>query len=500
MLATGRSRFVLLSVLVGSWLLLYFSRISDHFSNIDDFGYAGQVRDFSHALRSGPIGLAQAWQSHPTTSPLLPMLATPLTLLTHSPHGLVAIQLPILLGLVAGLIALGGALGFSPRRSWITGVAIGIAPVVTGYAVMLNFALVACTALVWCLVAYLRSEQLRSRRWSICLGVALGLLSLTRVVALVYLAAVIGLMALDMFTDKSQRKPRVVNASIALGLGAVIGGSWWVICGRGALNYLVTFGYDSGSGFAPAGGVLAKIDGRITSTLVTAGLVEVALIAVLLMLWLRRGRTRPTLLVAGTGALVLVGLASSSNPGTAFELPALVLLAVVAASAVQSRRAGLVVMSVVIATLAGQYGALGNPAIGGRPLWVQSYPGREQALAALGLRTSLQPFQSLNASVARELIGRRTLLIRDDALLNATSLTFGAQAEALTLTSPPFGATHLQPADLPNVDAVIAGSTRVPYHGGFRPRQVEAVLIGSGFHIRNTYRLSPDNTVVLWVR
>jgi hypothetical protein len=430
------------------------------------------------------------------------MLAAPLTWASHNPNVLLLVQLPILAGLVVGLFALGGALGLSSTRCWLAVLAIGLAPAVLGYSVMLHFALAATAAIVWCLATYLRSDRLRHWSWSVGLGVAAGLLSVTRVVAVVYLAAVATVLLIDMLIDRTDLTTRWRNAAIAVAVSALISGPWWLIDGRSALRYLLDAGYDASTGFAPNAGVLTKIQERVESTIDGVGLVEALVLLLLLALWLLRRRDRASVLTFGTATIVLIGLASSSNQGTAFELPALALLAMVAATAVSARWMSVVVAVVVVSALAGQYGLLPNTTIEGRAAWVETYPGREQAFDALGGALPLAQVRRLNTEVADTLSGRRVVILRDDALLNVNSLVAASPSSSVTIVvGPAFGETRLDPRDLANVDAVIAGTTAAPYHAVLhQPRRVDAVLASAGFHIGRSMQLSADNTVVIWTR
>ncbi len=194
---------------------------------------------------------------------------------------------------------------------------------------------------------------------------------------------------------------------------------------------------------------------------------------------------------------MLLGLGTSSNAGTAFALPAVVLLAVVAAAGAASLpwahlRRGLLVLPVValVALLLPSAPATA----GGHPLWISGTPAREQVDQALGCRCRADRADDLNAAITAAVGTQRLLILRGDAVVNPESLRFfaGEQGRALDIVGP--AADPL--ADLTGIDWVLAGGTAAPYFGVDLPA-ADARLSTLGTAVLDV-RLSAANTVVLY--
>ncbi len=105
-----------------------------------------------------------------------------MTTVSSSPFALLTVQVAIYATLLAGILRCCSN-SASPPRALVGAAAIGLLPAVTDYVVMVSYTLAATSALVWGCVAYLRSTRLRRRGPSVALGVLLGVLGLTRVLA-----------------------------------------------------------------------------------------------------------------------------------------------------------------------------------------------------------------------------------------------------------------------------------------------------------------------------
>jgi 4-amino-4-deoxy-L-arabinose transferase-like glycosyltransferase len=494
-----------LACVLAGWLALYAMRVRDGFSNVDDYLYAGQADAFRRGAAHGPRALAHAWSAYAQNSPLVPALGAPLTAVTKDPTVLVLVELPLLLALWLGLHRLGRLLGLADRAAWVTATVVAVSPAVLGYAVMWHFAVAATATLVWALVAYLRSDRLRERRWAVAFGILVGLLTLTRSVAVVYLAALALACAVDLLLDRTDARRRAAHLGLAVAAGAVVAGPWWAVAGRTAYRYLRNAGYDAGSGFtAGRGSALGTAGLRLRHTAAETGLVVTVLLVALLAAALARAlrdRDRAVLLTVAVALAGLGGLATSSNLGTAFALPLVAVAAVAAATAVRRIEVAAAALAVALAALLGQLGALPNATVADLPLWVAAYPGRGQAFGALGGAHDLSVARRANAQVVANIRGSRTLLVRDDALVNAQSLTARLRpADGVLLGVAPFGAMALTDADLGGADVVVAGTTEGPYHPGLVPAAVEARLRDAGFAVYLRIVLSDRNEVVLWRR
>jgi len=165
---------VVLGVTSVLWLALFVVRIHAHQAFVDDYLYATVSRSFY----SG--GVLHDILHSGQTAPLVPALAMPLTAIGGL-YGALAVELPILLLLVAGAFALARQ-WVGPRPAAVIALLVGLNCSVFGYSIMPNFALASTRAPVWRFVACRASDRLRDMRWSAVLGLAAAAL-LTTVLA-----------------------------------------------------------------------------------------------------------------------------------------------------------------------------------------------------------------------------------------------------------------------------------------------------------------------------
>jgi hypothetical protein len=484
-------------------------RWRSHVSNVDDYLYALQTRQYLDAFGDGPRALVRAWRTFGTNSPLVPMLALPVAAVSTSPQALILVQalpLAVLLGSCRTLLR---DLGLGRRASWFVAAAITALPPVMGYAAMYHFAVAAaaCTALA--AAAYVRSDRLVRRGPSLVVGLALGLLSLTRVVAPVYVAALCVPLLVDVLVGKADRARRMRNAGWAALLAAVVAAPWWLATGRGAVDYLVSAGYGD-TVFTHHGSRLSILADRLRWTATETGwllaLPLVALLAWTLVCVLRRVQGwRSLALLLATSALGIVLLGSSSNNGTAFALPFVVLSACAAAAGVLHMRnpvrAAVIGGSAaaLVAPLLALVGVVPKVSVNGRPLWQERTPAIQEAWDALGCHCRLPDTDALSREVL-DVIGRQpTLIGRDDAVLNPQGLRYNAaeRNSLASLAAPPDGRT-VTPGLLSSVRYVLSGTTFGPYHPGVNPIGLFLALRAAHFHPVYGKQLSRGNAVMVW--
>ena len=222
---------------------------------------------------------------------------------------------------------------------------------VLNYAMLLNFAIASTAAVVWCFASYLRSNHLRDWRWALTFAIALTALALSRSMALVYVAPLALVVACDYLLDVRRnghfwRWP----ALLALGSLLVLAGPWWMVSGHAALHYLLNAGYNPSSGYLTASQgfdlTLSGLHRRITYELTELGWSQswvlggaVVATAVVAALGRRRLNWRSLWMLSVWSVLTLLLLSTSSNFGTAFGLPVLVVVVVLCGSVLgRSRR------------------------------------------------------------------------------------------------------------------------------------------------------------------
>ena len=459
---TGRSlsagQFVVaVAVVSAAFTSIYLRRLNLHFSNVDDFLYAKQAPDLRSA--HGPIEIARAWRSSSSNSPLVPSLAA---VLGGSPNRMVLVQFPLLLTLLFFVRVLLGQLG---TPSWFAAAAVVVAGPVLSYAGMLSFAVAATTLTVGALALSFASEGLTHRAITVLFGVDLGLLSLSRVVAPVYIVAILVVVV---------RSRRVL---LPLAVGTAVAAPWWIIAGPSAVKYLLTAGYDQSGGQAGTQG-LSRVLGRFAHTSAETGVCLFVLVSLAVVVALtQRGPMRETSAVV---LVTMLFLGTSSNAGTAFALPAVTLAMCCLVAQSRVMVAPLLMSSILLVS------GLSGP-------WLSELPSATQLRDAVGATPT--DTQEIALEVLHVVGGRRALLVREDAALNANELTF--LRPSLLLSVPDFSAKS---AALGDFQAVITGTTGATYLPLLSATSWSSELAPAGFRMMYQHRYGPTGDVQVWVR
>jgi len=146
-------------------LALFVVGVHAHQPFVDDYRYAAVSRSFYSGC-----GVLHDILHSGQTAPLVPALAMALTAIAGL-YGALAVELPILLLLVAGAFALARQ-WVGPRPAAVIALLVGLNCSVFGYSIMPNFALASTRAPVWRFVACRASDRLRDMRWCAVLGLA----------------------------------------------------------------------------------------------------------------------------------------------------------------------------------------------------------------------------------------------------------------------------------------------------------------------------------------
>jgi hypothetical protein len=202
-------------------------------------------------------------------------------------------------------------------------------------------------------------------------------------------------------------------------------------------------------------------------------------------------------LTCAAGGLLFLG--TSSNRGTAFALP-LVVVATLAALTVFQRRA---VIFAAVASTATAVALLGvaSPVVAGRALWLHQLPVEAEVDGSLGCDCAAVVPDDLLKTVVSRVGPGRLLVLRDDAVINMSGLVYTARVtRGLSLATVAYGATELRSTDLDGADAVLSGRTLGPYHATLDLDGADALLVARGFRKDWSLALSPDNRLDLWRR
>jgi 4-amino-4-deoxy-L-arabinose transferase-like glycosyltransferase len=476
-------------------------RWSADFSNVDDYLYARQTEDYLETF--GP-SLFGTWRDYGQNTPLVPMLALPVAIFDTSPDALVLVQVVPLIVLLLSVGSILASLGVGPRLRWVAAAAIATLPPLLAYAAMYHFGLAATALTALAAAAYLRSERLRRRRPALLLGLALGLLALTRVMAPVYVVALAAAIAVDVVRTPTRRRMR--NAALATAVAALVAAPWWLVAGPTAIDYLTTAGYGE-SQFTSEGSRLDIAGRRFTWTATELGWLLAGVLAALTA-WAavaavrRQPGWRAAAWLLGASAAGFVALATSSNAGTGFALPLVALLGCAAVWGLglmpplaRGVATAATLAAVVLAGLA-LFEVLEPADVDGRALWQVGTPGLSQARAALACDCDPPASDALADRVLGVVGERPTMLARGDALLNAEGLRFRAEQDGreATLLPPP---ARPAPAELDEVDFVVAGQTLAPY-GAVDSIALALSLRAARFRPVLRRRLSERNEVIVW--
>jgi 4-amino-4-deoxy-L-arabinose transferase-like glycosyltransferase len=274
----------------------------------------------------------------------------------------------------AGLV--GAAFGLARQfvsDYWAVAAALAVAaiPAVTDYTRLFHFALPATACMTAALWALVRSNGLRRARWAAAFGLFVALTLLARTMTVAYLPAFALAAATQFLLGAPNLRVKMRNLAIAAGTALLVAGPWYIRNARSVYDLLLGSGY--GEGATPFGhhypvtswGYWTKelrldlsylwlpLGGALALFFVVALAYRVARHPRLNGLSLPRSARAAGLLALAL--VVLEGylvLTSSRNEGTAFALPllpALVILAVAAAASIPTRAVRVAFASVLVA-------------------------------------------------------------------------------------------------------------------------------------------------------
>jgi hypothetical protein len=493
---------VALSVTTAVWVPLFVARVQAHQANVDDFLYAGVARNLiwdgnvvSAILHSG------------STSPLVPTLAAPGADM-GGVYGAMTVELPFLLMLVAGTFVL-ARVWLSPVVAMVAALVVGLNEDVSGYAVMLHFAVPTVAALVWAFASYARSRHFRDWKWSLIFGVSIAAMLLSRSMAIVYLVPLVFVIGIDLLVDIVKKGDVLrLPALAALAIALAVAGPWWLVSGSAALHYLHSAGYQPSAGLTYQGGALnaTTIVQRTKWTLAELGWGQSwALgIALLAALWFAVRRRRSLNLTAlwmlvVWAVLTSLILSTTSNQGTADGLPVNVILIVVAAAVLGqlSWRFRPVAATAVVAVLA--VGLVAEVSSGTGQWWPVA-PYRVDVFASGGTaRTNVDQF---TAQVVHLIGSAPTLVAQDSDLLNTNGMRWNAGHKSLSLFVPPKTSDGTREAirGLARVRMAVTGWSPGSYHPLVDQGAVESAASRDGFGIVRVWQGSQGTSFVIWRR
>lgn len=341
--------------------------------NVDEAGYTSiALTDHLGFHVGGLHGWWSAFQSQTPNAPLLPLVTSALMIVKTS----VIDGFVVLIGFFALLVFAAYGIGerlAGPRLGALAALVVGTSEGALLFSREYIFALPTAALMSCAVYALLRSERMRSRRWAIACGAAIGLMLLARTMAVafvpgLFVAALIGMLAVER-TDLGRR-------FLNLGLGALaavlVAATWYLNNLEPVWEYLTSFGYGKQASYYGAnhstvswGRFKAVAETVIHDDLLVplTVLVLLGLIA-LLVVAVRRvaaaGDRREALLrlaasgpfaVAFVFATGFAALMTSRNGGSGFSLPLSMLLPPLAVLALRYYRVAAAPVAVLLAAI-----------------------------------------------------------------------------------------------------------------------------------------------------
>ena len=379
--ASERARWALvvaggIVVLVGINLWWVFTYRKGFPLNVDEAGYTSiALTDHLGFVSKGLHGWWSSIQSQTPNAPLLPAVTSALMIVkTSIMDGFIA-----LIGFFALLVFAAYGIGerlAGPRLGALAALAVGTSEGALLFSREYIFALPTAALMSCAVYALLRSERMRSRRWAIACGAAIGLMVLSRTMAVafvpgLFVAPLIAILAVD----RDDLRRRFLNLGLTAVAAVVVAATWYFHNLKPVWEYLTSFGYGTQSAYYGAnhstvswGRFKAVAETVIHDDLLVpmTALVLLGLLALLVVAGRRvaaSGDRRAELLrLAASGPFVVglvfaagfAALMTSRNGGSGFSLPLSMLLPPLAIVALRHYR----VATAPVAALVVAIGAL----------------------------------------------------------------------------------------------------------------------------------------------
>jgi 4-amino-4-deoxy-L-arabinose transferase-like glycosyltransferase len=327
----------------------------------DESGHIATSLRFTNALKADGIGAFVDKVIGLGQAPLVPLAAVPVDVIFGKGvfRNILVIPLFTCILLVATYWIAARRCGW--RWGLVAALVIAGTPVVIDYSRTFHYSLPAAAMLTAAVGCVLRSDGLTRRPWVLAAGLFTALMLLTRTMTISYLPGIaLGVAGLLIAADRD-RRARLVNVALGVAVTAVVAGVWYVPNARSVASYLLFFGYgDASSVYGSNEPIYAwafwskELETLLQQIYLPLALVLLAGVVAWLVYRVRGGlphgldRSRLRAF-AGTDTFVLAALAaegylaltSSKNEGTAFSLPwlpVIVILAITAMASIPARR------------------------------------------------------------------------------------------------------------------------------------------------------------------
>jgi 4-amino-4-deoxy-L-arabinose transferase-like glycosyltransferase len=342
--------------------------------DVDENGYTMiGVINFLNFENAGLSGWWESVQNQTPNAPLLPALTS--IVLIFNPGVLQGFGVLILFGALLTLATYGiGERLAGPRLGALAALAVGTSQGIFVFTHEYIFALPTAAFLSCTVYALLRSEGMLRWRWAVACGAAIGLMMLSRTMAVAFLPG-IGVAALlpIAVNYRDELKKRLLNLGLLVVSAVLVAATWYWKNFGPVYDYLTEFGYGSqAKNFGESSSTLSWerfksvaekiIQGDLLvpmSLLVVIGLVACG-VAVAQRLIQAEDRRAEALRILGSNAMALFivagagfgALMSSQNGGFGFTFPVAMLLPPLAVVALRFYRAAIVPAAALVVAIA----------------------------------------------------------------------------------------------------------------------------------------------------
>lgn len=317
------------------WLLKY--RAGQPF-DIDEAGYLTIALHDMHALHDGGLSAWLSAVEEPTgQAPAMTALAS-LVLCVFGPHPLVALCVPMLIGAVPLVVVWAMARRIAGRSAAVVATVMAMAtPGFLNYSRDFHFACAATATTALALYALWRSAGAASLRWSVALGLCIGLMPLSRTMTVAFVPALAGAALICAMAEPGRRR-RIRNLLVAGLVSAGVASSWLAVNGNAHVVWVYLRGYGYGRAAAAYGSSSswfssARLEATAQSVLDYVYLPLGAVLLVAAVMTVARAANRiwvsgivvairsplfPAAVLVAGGVLAMT---SSENQGSAFVAP-----------------------------------------------------------------------------------------------------------------------------------------------------------------------------------
>lgn len=342
--------------------------------DVDENGYSMiGVVNFLNFENAGLSGWWESVQNQTPNAPLLPALTS--IVLIFSPGLMQGFGVLILFGALLTLATYGiGERLAGPRLGALAALAVGTSQGVFIFTREYIFALPTAAFLTCAVYALIRSEGMLRWRWAVACGAAIGLMLLSRTMAVAFLPGLgVAILLPIVLNYRDRLKERLVNLGLLILSAVLVSATWYWNNFWPVYDYLTEFGYGSqAKNFGEEASFFSWekfklvaekiIQGDLLvpmSLLVVIGLIACA-VAVVQRLWDAEDRKVEALRILGSNAMALLIVAgagfgvlmSSQNGGFGFTFPVAMLLPPLAVVALRFYRAAIVPAVVVVVAIA----------------------------------------------------------------------------------------------------------------------------------------------------